>query len=289
VVGELDELAPTKVAEGGSRRRRVPVYPFTIAEGSGAITDVMTLSAMAYSSDTNRSPATWSSIPPRGGPIMNLTLRRVVTTFCIVFAVSGLSHGVFEILQGAAPTGGPFIAAIGPEHQMWLHGQEGAFTVLPTFLATGIAAVTLSATVVAWALWGLGRRYGGQVLMALLVLLVLFGGGVAQLAFFLVLWPFATRIRGSLGWWRRRLPGGGPRWLAPLWKPLTVAFVVLMLLALQAAITGFVPGVSDPDLVLAITLTCVVVSLVISPVAYVAAIAHDIELGSSRVSPDASR
>ena len=62
---------------------------------------------------------------------------------------------------------------------------------------------------------------------------------------------------------------------AKVWRPLTVASVVLMLFALQGATTGFVPGVSDPDTALVVVLGCVVLSLLLSPVIYSAALVED--------------
>jgi hypothetical protein len=110
----------------------------------------------------------------------------------------------------------------------------------------------------------------------LFVGLFLFGGGVAQLPFFLILCGFATRINAPLRWWRKIWPAGGPASLSRFRIPLTAAVVVLMLFALEVAITGFIPGVRNEDIALAITLTCVGLSLPLSVVAYVASIAADV-------------
>jgi hypothetical protein len=58
-----------------------------------------------------------------------------------------MSHGLFEILQGNNSTNGLFIAAIGDSQKMWTHGNEPAFTLIPNFLLTGIAAMLVGLAV----------------------------------------------------------------------------------------------------------------------------------------------
>jgi hypothetical protein len=41
--------------------------------------------------------------------------RSIVSTVGVILGISGFDHGIFEILQGIAPTGGMFINAIGPD------------------------------------------------------------------------------------------------------------------------------------------------------------------------------
>ena len=201
---------------------------------------------------------------------MSNALWKACVVVSFMMGLSGMSHGLFEVLQGTAETGGPgVISAIGPDHRMWIHGDEAAFTILPTFLASGITSILMSAALLGWSLVGLRRRGGAHVHLALFVLLFLFGGGIAQAPFFLVLWGFATLIPKPTG---VRRPGG---LLARVWKPLLAGFIVLMTFALQAAITGAVPFVPDEDLALTVVLLCVAVALVASPLVYLGARAAD--------------
>jgi hypothetical protein len=62
----------------------------------------------------------------------------------IVFAIAGLHHGFFEALQGNVPTGGWGIASIGEAQRAWEGGSDAAVTLIPNFLATGIAAMAVS-------------------------------------------------------------------------------------------------------------------------------------------------
>lgn len=125
-----------------------------------------------------------------------------MATFGTIFGISGMLHGFFEALQGNVPTGGFFIAAIGEAHQMWPHGTEPAFTLIPNFLITGIVAMAVGLAVVVWSLLFVHRRYGSTILLLLFILLLLVGGGVAQIVFFPFIWLVSTRIN-------KPSPGGG--------------------------------------------------------------------------------
>ena len=136
---------------------------------------------------------------------MNRATRANVATLGTIFGLSGMNHGFFEALQGNVPTGGLFISAIGEAQRMWPHGAEFAFTLIPNFLLTGIAAMIVGLALVAWSLGSVHRKSGPTVFLLLFILLLLVGGGVAQLLFFPFLWLVATRINQPLAWWQRGL------------------------------------------------------------------------------------
>jgi hypothetical protein len=182
----------------------------------------------------------------------NRSLLIVVATFGVIFALSGMTHGLFEVLQGNTPTDALFISAIGEEHRMWVHGEEGAFTVIPNFLVTGILAIAVSVAIIVWSIGFLHTRFGPTVYLVLFLLLFLFGGGVAQALFFFIAWGFATRIRKPLKWWRRVLGDKPDRPLARIWPFTTVAMVIGYVVALAIAVFGYVPGMSDPDRILVV-------------------------------------
>ena len=77
----------------------------------------------------------------QGKRSVNQAVKITVATIGIIFGFGGISHGILEALQGNNPTGGLIIDAIGESHRRWLHGNEPAFTVIPNFLLTGIAAI----------------------------------------------------------------------------------------------------------------------------------------------------
>jgi hypothetical protein len=109
-----------------------------------------------------------------------------------------------------------------------------------------------------------------------LILLFLVGGGIAQVVFFVPAWAVATRINGPLTWWQRALPDSVRRLLARGWLWLLVAGSALLLLGLVVSVTGFVPGVTDPEQILSIDWTLLGIGWLLFILAYVAGFAHDI-------------
>ena len=112
---------------------------------------------------------------------MNKATRIIVATLGVIFGISGMSYGFFELLQGNAPTGGLFISAIGEAQKMWSHGNEYAFTLIPNFLITGIAATVVGLVIIVWSLAFVHKKNGPTVFFLLFVFLLLVGGGVAQI------------------------------------------------------------------------------------------------------------
>lgn len=208
---------------------------------------------------------------------MNRATRITVAALGIVLALSGISHGFFETLQGSVPTGGLVINAIDEAHRMWPHGSEPAFTVVPNVLVTGVLAIITGLAIIAWSVGFLQRRRGPLVFLLLFILLFLVGGGIGQVFFFTLAWAAATRIHRPLAGWQRALPPGLRRTLAGAWPGLVVVGPLLLLFALVVATTGFVPGVSDPDRALAIMLAALASSFILLILAFVAGFAHDIE------------
>ncbi len=134
---------------------------------------------------------------------MNKATRINVATLGAIFGISGMNHGFFEILQGNVPTGGLFISAIGEAQKMWPHGNEFAFTLIPNFLITGIAAMTVGLAIFLWSLGFVHKKNGPIVFILLFILLLLVGGGVAQILFFPWIWLVSTRINQPLVWSRK--------------------------------------------------------------------------------------
>ncbi len=209
---------------------------------------------------------------------MNRATRANVATLGTIFGLSGMNHGFFEALQGNVPTEALFISAIGEAQRMWPHGAESAFTLIPNFLLTGIAAMMVGLTLVVWSLGFVHKKSGPTVFIFLFILLLVVGGGVAQLLFFPFLWLVATRINQPLAWWRRHLSVKSQARLAKCWPWSLVISAALFVLALAIATTGFMPGVVNPDTVLAVMLACLGAVVVLLPLALVSGFAHDIAM-----------
>ena len=207
---------------------------------------------------------------------MNKATRITVATLGTIFGISGMNHGFFEILQGNIPTGGSFISAIGEAHKMWPHGNEFAFTLIPNFLMTGIAAMIVGLAIIVWSLAFVHKKNGPVVFILLFILLLLVGGGVAQILFFPWIWLVSTRINKPLIWWRKILPVKIQMPLGKLWAWSLIISLALLVVVFEIGVTGFVPAVNDPDVVLSIMLACLGVEVVAIPLTFVSGFADDI-------------
>lgn len=207
---------------------------------------------------------------------MNNATRINVAILGTIFGISGMDHGFFEVLQGNVPTDGGFIFAIGEAQKMWPYGDEAAFTLIPNFLLTGLSAMIVGLAVIIWSLGFVHKRNGPTVFILLFMLLLLVGGGVAQILFFPFLWLVSTRIHQPLAWWRKVLPVGVQEFLARLWPWSLAISAALMVLALIIATTGFVPAVKDPETVLSIMLFCLGMEVIGFPLTFISGFAHDI-------------
>ena len=196
----------------------------------------------------------------------------------MIFGIGGISHGIFETLQGNTPTNGLIISAIGEAQRMWVHGNESAFTIIPNFLITGIATIIVGLMIVIWSATSLHKKNGPLVFILLFILLFLVGGGIGQIVFFTLIWAAATRINKPLTWWRKILSACPRKVLAKLWSYLLIICSLLILFALEIAIFGFVPGVSNPDQILTIMLSSLGIGLIVLLLTFVAGFAYDIEM-----------
>jgi hypothetical protein len=149
-------------------------------------------------------------------------------------------------------------------------------TLVPNFLVTGILAMLAGLAIMIWSIEGLHRKHGATIFLLLFIVLVLVGGGIGQIPFFLLAWAVATRINQPLTWWRRTLPVSLRRVLAPLWSILLIASILPILLALEIAIFGFVPGVTDADQMMNIVLGLLGIGLLSFVLTALAAFSRDI-------------
>ena len=192
----------------------------------------------------------------------------------ICVGVSGLDHGFFEALQGNTPTPGLIVQAIGTAQRLWIHGTEEAFTLVPNFLLTGFLAMLVGLVTIIWSVRSIDRLNGSRVLLLLGGLLFLVGGGIGMLVFLLASWLVARRIHRPLAWVPSRSLGAVGRVLSRMWPGLVVVGLALYAFALEIAIVGVVPGVSDPDQALAVCWLALVATLASMGLALVGASAE---------------
>jgi len=204
------------------------------------------------------------------------TTRVIVTTIGVIFGFSGFNHGFFEFLQGNAPTNGLVVQAIGEAQRFWVLGTEEAFTVIPNFLISGLLSMILGLTIIVWSLWFIQTTYGRTVFLVLFILLFLVGGGIGQIIFFIPAWAFATRMNKPLTWWKKVLPQSIWPFLSKLWIITLIVSSVVILIALEIAVFGFIPGMTNPENIQNTALILVLISAILYVISFIAGFGHEL-------------
>jgi hypothetical protein len=142
--------------------------------------------------------------------------------------------------------------------------------------------MALGLLTIAWSIGFIDRPNGSRVLLLLGGLIFLVGGGIGMLVFLLFGWAVARRIHRPLTWWRSVLPTGAGSVLSTAWPGLVALGLALYAFALEVAIVGVVPGVSDPGQALVICWSALVAMLGSLFVALVGASVQDVACASAR-------
>lgn len=207
----------------------------------------------------------------------NINATRVIaTTIGVIFGFGGINHGFFEFLQGNKPTDGLIIQAIGPEHRFWTLGTEEAFTIVPNYMLSGLLSMVVGLAIIIWSLRFIHTRHGRTVFLGLFILLFMVGGGIGQVAFFIPAWAFATRMDKPLTWWKKVLPRKSWPLLSRVWPVTLILSTIAILIGLEIAVFGFVPGMSDPEQILNTALLFVLSSALLNIVSFVAGFGHEL-------------
>ena len=139
-------------------------------------------------------------------------------------------HGLFEVRQGNRSTGSHLLTDI------------GAFTLIPNYRVTGMAAIATGSALSGWTLARMSSRSGPPVFLLLSTLSFLLGGGIAQVPASLLTWGVATRIGSSLSWWERILPAKLRRAMAGSWLTILVAGFGLVMVGVALWLLVLPPG-----------------------------------------------
>ena len=145
--------------------------------------------------------------------------------------LGGMIHGIFEILLGNKPAGG-----------LVLDPLTGAFTILPTYLISGIASVCVGLALIGWTIGFIHKKNGPAIFLLICVLLFLVGGGIAQVGFFLIAWGVSTRINHPLDLWKSDLSGNSRKRLARLWLAFFSAGYLFLLVGIAIWLVFTPPG-----------------------------------------------
>ncbi len=140
----------------------------------------------------------------------------------IYAGVLGGEHGFFEALQGNTATAHLRVFAVAWELP-FPFGHEPAMTLIPNFLATGIAAMLCSLVMIAWSARFIRGKHGGVVLALLSVVLLLVGGGFGPISLLIVSCIAASCIGMPLKTWLSPTPSGLIHALARAWPWILLA------------------------------------------------------------------
>jgi hypothetical protein len=204
---------------------------------------------------------------------------RVASTLGVLVGVGSIEHGLLECLQGFHRTPGLIVNALGTGYRWttWKQGGEGAFTLIPNFLVTGLIATTLGLALIVWSLRFIHQPRGATVFLSLSVASFLTGGGVAQIVLFTLTWGVTTRIGTSLAFWRWLIPSAVRPALARVWPWTLGAATILSVAALEIAVFGYVPGISSQTEILYTCWKILAVALTLFLISIVSGFTHDIE------------
>jgi hypothetical protein len=201
----------------------------------------------------------------------------IATTIGVFFGLfSGVNHGIFEILQGNAPTNGLVISAIGEAQRFWSEGHEPAFTIVPNLMLTGILSIIIGLAIVIWSIWFLPGKHGRSVFLGLFILSFLVGGGIGQAFFFLPAWAFAMRMHKPLTWWRKVLPRGTWPFLSRLWVVTLVLATASISVTLEIGIFGYFPGLTNPKTIQDTSMVFLFSAVILYMVTFIAGFGHEL-------------
>ena len=175
--------------------------------------------AQPYNAATSAVVSNRALQPAATANISNAATRTIASTLGVLVGIGSIDHGILECLQGSRPTTGLIVNALGPGYSwtVWKQGGEGAFTLVPNFLSSGIVACLIGVSMIIWALSHIESRQGPIVFLFLGMLSFLSGGGVAQIVLFTLTWGVATRIRAPLVFMRRMIPATARPPLSRIW------------------------------------------------------------------------
>ena len=208
----------------------------------------------------------------------NQKTRITASVMGVLLGIAGfVNHGLFEVFQGNTPTNEFFIEAISEANRFWVHGTEGAFTLIPNFLVTGTCAMLVSLAIILWSSKFIHIKHGATVFLLLLILLTLVGGGIGHIVVFLPTWAYATRINKSLDWWKKILPESFGKVLSNMWIYGLIVTSLSWLIVLELGIFGYFPGQTNPDTILNIVFVFLFSTVIVVNLTFICGFSRDIE------------
>lgn len=180
---------------------------------------------------------------------MNHTTRITTSVMGALAGLSGIEHGIGEILQGNRAPAGMVIESWPDSAWFEILAGEPAMTILPNLRTTGVLAALFSLIFLSWATLLVHRPHAGLVLITLSIIMLLFGAGFGPPLLGVIVGSTATRIHAPLTWWRARLSSGAQAVLAMLWPwAFAACLTVWLYLLLGLILVAGWFGVNEPIL-----------------------------------------
>ncbi len=147
-------------------------------------------------------------------------LRKSAIALGIYASLLGMEHGIFQILRSGEKTSGLMINAMGPTCNadlVWHHCFP-ALTILPTYLASGIAAVLISLYLLLWVMEFTEADHAARMIALFSLLLLPFGGGFVPV-YTGLLASFSLSLHNAPGTETRKPPSRFEKITAQVWLP----------------------------------------------------------------------
>jgi hypothetical protein len=175
---------------------------------------------------------------------MNKATTTMFLTLGILSGIMGIEHGIGEVLEGYRPTNGIFILSWPDSMFFEIMAGEPAMTLIPNYLVTGLLAIFFSAAfLIVLVKSGLDKK-ALMIPLALLVLMLLFGGGFGPPILGVIAVLIALKRNSQLKTWSR-LPLELHSVLSKVW-PWSFGLCLLgwLMLFPGAALIAFFTGVN---------------------------------------------
>ncbi|HSL45894.1 MAG TPA: hypothetical protein VK897_20850 [Anaerolineales bacterium] len=176
---------------------------------------------------------------------MNKATAILSSTLGILAGIMGIEHGIGEVLEGYRPTDSVFILSWPDSAFFEIMSGEPAMTIVPNYLVTGLLAIFFSCVfLVVFVKPSLDRK-PNIVLFALLILMLLTGGGFGPPILGIIAVLIALKRNSPLKTWSKLHPKYHSV-LSMLW-PWSFGLCLLgwLMLFPGAALIVFITGVDN--------------------------------------------
>ena len=135
--------------------------------------------------------------------VMNKVTSILFVTLGILAGIMGIEHGIGEVLEGDRPTNGLLILSWPDSAFFEIMAGEPAMTIIPNYLLTGLLAILFSGAFLVLLVMPGPDRKAIMILFALLILMLLFGGGFGPPVLGTIAVLIACKRNSPLNTWSR--------------------------------------------------------------------------------------